>query len=107
MVAYFCNHLSDNYVDLSYLYVGLSVIYITYLYLLLPANKLFEGSILGLSEINFLRYFAQCFSDKNSCHSANDCGDCGESGVPVCHHNLCSCESKEYIIKNTNMRLNQ
>ncbi|XP_078318954.1 uncharacterized protein LOC111119491 [Crassostrea virginica] len=31
--------------------------------------------------------------DKNSCHSANDCGNCGESGLPVCHHNICSCES--------------
>ena len=27
MVAYFCHHLLDNYVDLSYLYVDVSVIY--------------------------------------------------------------------------------
>ena len=28
MVAYFCHHLSDNYVDFSDLYVDLSVIYV-------------------------------------------------------------------------------
>ena len=28
MVAYFCHHLSDNYVDLSDLYVDSSVIYV-------------------------------------------------------------------------------
>ena len=28
MVAYFCHHLSDNYVDLSYLYVVLSDLYV-------------------------------------------------------------------------------
>ena len=28
MVAYFCHHLSDNYVDLSDLYVDLSDIYV-------------------------------------------------------------------------------
>ena len=28
MVAYFCYHLSDNYVDLPDLYVDLSVIYV-------------------------------------------------------------------------------
>ena len=28
MVAYFCHHLSDNYVDLSDLYVDLSAIYV-------------------------------------------------------------------------------
>ena len=28
MVAYFCHHLSDNYVDLSDLYVNLSDLYV-------------------------------------------------------------------------------
>ena len=28
MVAYFCHHLSDNYVDLSDIYVDLSDIYV-------------------------------------------------------------------------------
>ena len=28
MVAYFCHHLSDNYVDLSDLYVDLSDLYV-------------------------------------------------------------------------------
>ena len=30
MVAYFCRHLSDNYVDLSDLYVDLPVIYVNF-----------------------------------------------------------------------------
>lgn len=51
--------------------------------------------------IILLKYFVSCFiSDKKTCHFANDCGDhdCGDSGAPVCHHNVCSCESKEYRI---------
>ena len=28
MVAYFCHHLSDNYVDLSHIYVDLSDLYV-------------------------------------------------------------------------------
>ena len=31
MVAYFCHHFSDNYVDLSDLYADLSIIYVTFL----------------------------------------------------------------------------
>ena len=38
MVAYFCHHLSDNFVDFSDLYVDLSVIYVdlSYHYVDLP-----------------------------------------------------------------------
>ena len=59
MVAYFCHHLSDNYIDLSdLLYVVLSDLYVDLLDLYVDLSDLYvDLSLIHLLRINFINVF--------------------------------------------------